>query len=92
MKTYSTHRYPGYYNTKNRGGVVSVHETGWAKWPKVGSLNGPFKVGYLKNGPFQVGYLKKMPISGGLFVRKAPFQVGCKNPVATLHILTRNPF
>ena len=30
--------------------------TRWAKWPKVGSLNGPFKVGYLKKGPFQVGY------------------------------------
>ena len=30
--------------------------TRWAKWPKVGSLNGPFKAGYLKNGPFQVGY------------------------------------
>ena len=30
--------------------------TRWAKWPKVGSLNEPFKVGYLKKGPFQVGY------------------------------------
>ena len=30
--------------------------TRWAKWPKVGSLNGPFKVGYVKKGPFQVGY------------------------------------
>ena len=51
--------------------------TRWAKWPKVGSLKS-------ENGPFQVGYLKKRPISGGLFLRKGSFQVGCKNPVATL--------
>ena len=36
------------------------------------------------------GLFKKKPTSGGLFLRKGSFQVGCENPVATLWITTSN--